>query len=122
MYSFESLVSMISRCSLMREWPDSSKASIVCCNTWKNYFMPRWLKKNRDFVKNREILSALNKRPKKEELRFIYITSGGVNSGSFSSFFRLRSCLPRFSIPPISSTHCNGNQNRKQNYAYNSTC
>lgn len=33
MYSFESLVSIISCCSLMREYPDSSKASIVCCST-----------------------------------------------------------------------------------------
>lgn len=32
MYSFESLVSIISFCSLRREQPDSSKASIVCCS------------------------------------------------------------------------------------------
>lgn len=30
MYSFESLVSIINFCSLMREKPDSSKASAVC--------------------------------------------------------------------------------------------
>lgn len=32
MYSFESLVSIISCCSLRREYPDSSKASTVCCS------------------------------------------------------------------------------------------
>jgi hypothetical protein len=32
-------------------------------------------------------------------------TSGGVNTGSFSSFLRWRSLLPGLSTPSISSTH-----------------
>jgi len=44
-------------------------------------------------------------------------TFGGINVGSFSPFFCLRSFSPSFSWPPIWSTHCSVNEQSYVTYA-----